>query len=240
MPEMTGITDEIRKTLSDPKPLYALAGAGDLAAEKLKDAPERLKDAPALIAEAGATLTTIANKIAAEAPERFAKASATVQGVATKGLRPDTEALRGAAQTVALQQVGRLLEAAGKAVETYDELAERGKVVVARYSGGTETVPGETADAERGPVKVVVEQVFEEDEITEAPGETAEEAAEAFEGETAVEAAEVFEAAAEAAGAEEAAKPTTPRKTVNAKPAAKKATPRKSTTAPKTPRSPKA
>src|SRR6266567_1785250 len=110
---MTGITDEIRKTLSDPKPLYALAGAGDLAAEKLKDAPERLKDAPALIAEAGATLTTIANKIAVEAPERFAKASATVQGVATKGLRPDTQALRGAAQTVALQQVGRLLEAAG-------------------------------------------------------------------------------------------------------------------------------
>jgi Mn-dependent DtxR family transcriptional regulator len=237
---MTGITDEIRKTLSDPKPLYALAGAGDLAAEKLKDAPERLKDAPALIAEAGATLTTIANKIAAEAPERFAKASATVQGVATKGLRPDTQALRGAAQTVALQQVGRLLEAAGKAVETYDELAERGKVVVARYNGGTETVPGETADAERGPVKVVVEQVFEEDEITEAPVETAKEAAEAFEGETAEEAAEVFEAAAEAAGAAKAAKPATPRKTAAAKPAAKKATPRKSTTAPKTPRSPKA
>ena len=34
---MTGITDEIRKTLGDPKPLYALAGAGDLAAEKLKE-----------------------------------------------------------------------------------------------------------------------------------------------------------------------------------------------------------
>ena len=97
-----------------------------------------------------------------------------MQGVATKGLRPDTQALRGAAQTVALQQVGRLLEAAGKAVETYDELAERGKVVVARYSGGTETVPGETADAEQGPVKVVVEQVFDEDEITEAPVESAE------------------------------------------------------------------
>jgi hypothetical protein len=231
--EMTGITDEIRKTLSDPKPLYALAGAGDLAAEKLKDAPERFKDAPALIAEAGATLTTIANKIAAEAPERFAKASATVQGVATKGLRPDTEALRGAAQTIALQQVGRLLEAAGKAVETYDELAERGKVVVARYSGGTETVPGESVDAEQGPVKVVVEQVFDEDELTDAPVESAEEAAESFEGETAVEAAEVFEAAA-------AAKPAAPRKTATAKPAAKKATPRKSTTAPKTPRSPKA
>lgn len=229
MTEMSGITDEIRKTLSDPKPLYALAGAGDLAAEKLKEAPEHLKDAPTLIAEAGATLTTIANKIAAEAPERIAKATATMQGVATKGLRPDTQALRGAAQTVALQQVGRLLEAAGKAVETYDELAERGKVVVLRYTGSSESVPGETMQDE-GPVMVVVEQVIDEDEIEDAPVETAEEAA------------EVFEAAAEAEEATEAAKAQSSRKTAASKPAAKKTTtPRKrTTTAPKTPRSPKA
>ena len=230
------ITDEIRKTLSDPKPLYALAGAGDLAAEKLKDAPERLKDAPALIAEAGATLTTIANKIAAapqwreRVEERFAKASATVQDVATKGLRPDTQALRGAAQTVALQQVGRLLEAAGKAVETYDELAERGKVVVGRYTGTAESVPGETVEDE-GPVKVVVEQVIEDDEITEAPVETAEEAAQVFE-EAAV--------AEETAEATETAKPQAARRTAASKPAAKKAAPRKRAAAPKTPRPPKA
>ena len=229
------VTDEIRKTLSDPKPLYALAGAGDLAAEKLKDAPERLRDTPTLLAEASATLTTLANKIAAEAPERIAKATATVQGVATKGLRPDTQALRGAAQTVALQQVGRLLEAAGKAVETYDELAERGKVVVGRYTGGAESVPGETADAERGPVKVVVEQVLEDDEITEAR-ESAEEAAQVF-----AEAAEAEEATE---AAEAAAKTQSARKTAPSKPAAKKATPRKRSstapTAPKSPRPPKA
>jgi len=211
------ITDEIRKTLSDPKPLYALAGAGDLAAEKLKDAPERLRETPTLLAEAGATLTTLANKIAAEAPETFAKVTATVQGAAGKAGRPDAEALRGAAQTVALQQVGRLLEAAGKAVETYDELAERGKVVVGRYTGGGETVPGETADG-NGSVKVVVEQVIDEDEPADAPAESAEEAAAVF-----LEAAEAEEA--------KAARP---------KPAAKKTTPRKRTTAPKTPRPPKA
>jgi hypothetical protein len=233
------ITDDIRKTLSDPKPLYALAGAGDLAAEKLKDAPERLRDAPTLIAEASATLTTIANKIAAEAPERIAKATSTVQGVATKGLRPDTQALRGAAQTVALQQVGRLLEAAGKAVETYDELAERGKIVVGRYTGGADSVPGESVDAEQGTVKVVVEQVLEDDEITEAPAETAEEAAQAFV-ETAEESAQVFEEAAEAEEATEAAKTQSARRAATSKPAAKKAAPRKrASTAPKTPRSPK-
>ncbi|HET9173546.1 MAG TPA: hypothetical protein VFN97_29220 [Actinospica sp.] len=238
MTEMA-ITDEIRKTLSDPKPLYALAGAGDLAAEKIKEAPEHFKDAPALIAEAGATLTTIANKIAAapqwrEPVEALAKAGATVQGVATKGLRPDGQAIRGAAQTVALQQVGRLLEAAGKAVETYDELAERGKVVVLRYSGSADTVPGEAADAEHGAVKVVVEQVVEEDEIEDAPVESAAEAAQVFEEaaetETAAEAAEAFESA------DEAPKPAAARKAATAK----KAAPRKRATAPKTPRPPKA
>jgi len=225
------VTDEIRKTLSDPKPLYALAGAGDLAASKLKDAPERLRDAPTLLAEAGATLTTIANKIAAEAPERIAKLTTTVQGAAGKGARPDREALRGAAQTVALQQVGRLLEAAGKAVETYDELVERGKVVVSRYSGGAETVPGETA-SDNGPVKVVVEQVVEEDEITDAPTP-----------DTAEEAAEVFEAAAAAAEADEVLEAEEVVEAPKPKPAAKKTTaPRKraATSAPKTPRPPKA
>ena len=228
------VTDEIRKTLSDPKPLYALAGAGDLAASKLKDAPERLRDAPTLLAEAGATLTTIANKIAAEAPERIAKLTTTVQGAAGKASRPDREALRGAAQTVALQQVGRLLEAAGKAVETYDELAERGKVVVSRYSGSAETVPGETA-GDNGPVKVVVEQVVDEDEIADGPTP-----------DTAEEAAEVFEAAAAAAEADEVLEAEEVAETETAKPkptTAKKTTaPRKraATSAPKTPRATKA
>jgi hypothetical protein len=258
-------SDEIRKTLSDPKPLYALVGAGDLAAEKLKDAPERLRDAPTLLAEASATLTTIANKIATEAPERIAKLTTTVQDATGKAGRPDTQALRGAAQTVALQQVGRLLEAAGKAVETYDELAERGKVVVERYTGGSQgTVPGESLGADdNGPVKVVVEQVIDEDEIldaSESAPETAEEAAEVFEAaaeaedelEREVAAAKVAEVkkAAEAKTAEEkkAATEKAAEGAAKAKPAAAKkttgSTPRKraasSSTAPKTPRSPKA
>jgi hypothetical protein len=44
-----------------------------------------------------------------------------------------------------------MLEAAGKAVETYDELAERGKTVVERYRG--------TGDGAATEVTVVVEQV---------------------------------------------------------------------------------
>jgi hypothetical protein len=244
------VSDEIRKTLSDPKPFYALAGVGDLAAEKLKDAPERLREAPTLLAEAGATLTTLANKLAAEGPERLSKVTSSVQDVAGKG-RPDAEALRGIAQTVAIQQVGRLLEAAGKAVETYDELAERGRIVVSRYTGvGAEPADGEGAS--EGAVTVLVEQVTDEDdgfapgygfakaepeeeaeeeaepaEPAEPVAESAAEAAEAFERpDTAAEAAQVFEEAEVTEAAEEPA----PKK----KPA-----PRKRAAAPKSPRTPK-
>ncbi|HEX4790903.1 MAG TPA: hypothetical protein VH372_20745 [Actinospica sp.] len=231
------VSDEIRKTLSDPKPFYALAGVGDLAAERLKDAPERLREAPTLLAEAGATLTTIANKIAAEAPERLAKVTSSVQGAAGRG-RPDPQALRDLAQTVAIQQVGRLLEAAGKAVETYDELAERGKVVVNRYAGSGETA--ESAARTEGPVTVLVEQVTDEDELTDVPTESAEEAAEAFTGETAAEAAEAFEAAAEAAAAEAVEPKPKAKPKPRTSPSTSTATPRKRAATPKSPRAPKA
>ncbi len=161
------VTEEIRKTLSDPKPFYALAGAGDLAAEKLRDAP-------VLLTEVAGTVTTLATRLATEAPERLAKVQARIaevpaaldpRAVAT-GLDPrgaresirdavgkvDAQALRQRAQSIALGQVGRVLEAAGKAVDTYDELAERGKTVVDRYLGSNE-------NDEASDVTVVVEQV---------------------------------------------------------------------------------
>lgn len=212
------MSDEIRKTLTDPKPLYALAGAGDLAAEKLKDAPDRLKDAPAMLAEAGAALSGFANRIAADAPEHLAKVSSTVQDTVGKAARPDTAALRDRAQTVALQQVGRLLEAAGKAVETYDELAERGRIVVGRYTGGADTVPGDTVDPA---VTVVVEQLSDEEELVGGADEgwaTLPEDEPADRPESAAEAAEVFLEAEESAAEE----PSAPKKAARKRAAAPK------------------
>jgi len=170
------MSDEIRKTFSDPKPLYALAGAGDLAAEKLRDAPT-------LLTEVAETVTTLATRIAAEAPDRIAKVQARLADV-PGGLDPrsvvttldpraaatsireavggaNTQALRDKAQTIALVQVGRVLEAAGKAVETYDELAERGKTVVDRYRG--------VSDTSASGVTVVVEQVVVDEAEISAP-----------------------------------------------------------------------
>jgi len=170
------MSDELRKSLSDPKPLYALAGAGDLAAEKLKEAP-------AMLTELSGTVTDFATRIAASAPEQLAKVQSKFTEVqvqvvgeikdldprvvldpkaAREALRDvagkaDVQALRDRAQTVALTQVGRLLEAAGKAVETYDELAERGKDAVRRYRGEEGDAPAD------GDVTVVVEQVVFDD-----------------------------------------------------------------------------
>ena len=121
------ITDDLRKTLSDPTPFYALAGVGDLAVEKLREVPERAaaiaadrkgaqEKATARLHEAGARLTEAQAKVA--------------ESVST--LPTDLKSLQEKAQGLALQSVGRAAELAVKAREGYDELAERGKVVVDR------------------------------------------------------------------------------------------------------------
>jgi hypothetical protein len=164
------VSDEIRRTLSDAKPLYALAGAGDFAAEKLRDAP-------ILLSEMAGTVTTLATRLATEAPERLAKVQARIAEVpgaldprgARESIRgavgkADAQVLRERAQSIALSQVGRVLEAAGKAVETYDGLAERGKTVLDKYLGSNDPEPSD--------VTVVVEQVVvDEPEAEKSPSE---------------------------------------------------------------------
>lgn len=119
------ITDDIKKTLSDPTPLYALAGAGDLAYEKLREVPGRV--------EAFAGDRKGAQEMAAarlqEAQARLVGAPAKVAETVT-ALPSDFKALQELAQGFALQQVGRAVEFAVKAKEAYDELAVRGQAVV--------------------------------------------------------------------------------------------------------------
>ncbi len=112
------ITDEMRKTLTNPTPLYVAAGTAELAARKLRELPATVE------------------RLRAEAPERLPR-------------------LKEQAQTLAMQGVGLALEYAVKARETYDELAERGKVVVETRRAGREDdakVTVERADTARVPV----------------------------------------------------------------------------------------
>jgi len=142
---------DIRKTLlSDPKPLYFVAGAGEAAVEKLRDAPAKLAEAQERLANDGPGWISEAQQriVGAQSKVRLDLASfrGSLSGTDLRGLRER-------AQVIALSQVGRALEAAGKAVETYDDLAERGKSVVGRLFGEQES-------AEEEPKTVIrVEQV---------------------------------------------------------------------------------
>ncbi|WP_406200194.1 hypothetical protein OH807_18800 [Kitasatospora sp. NBC_01560] len=139
------ITDEIKKTLSDPTPLYALAGAGDLAYEKLREVPGKVEalaaDRKGAQEKATATLQ--------EAQSRLVDAQAKVAGTVTT-LPTDLKVLQEKAQSFALQQVGRAVELAVKAKEAYDELAERGKGVVDRGGRPDEAAPAAVKPADAG------------------------------------------------------------------------------------------
>ncbi|MEV6976179.1 hypothetical protein [Kitasatospora sp. NPDC093806] len=159
------ITDEIKKTLTDPTPLYALAGAGELAYEKLREVPGKVE---ALAADRKGTQ----EKATARLAEAQAKVTDTVAALPT-----DLKALQEKAQGFALQQVGRAVELAVKAKETYDELAERGKVAVDRGRGAGAAGPDETVaeriDAESAGAELAdaepVEGELVEDEAPAAP-----------------------------------------------------------------------
>ena len=121
------ITDDLRKTLADPTPFYALAGAGDLAVEKLREVPERAAAIAADRKGAQEKATARLHEAGAKLTEAQAKVAETVSTLPT-----DLKSLQEKAQGLALQSVGRAAELAVKAREVYDELAERGKVVVDR------------------------------------------------------------------------------------------------------------
>ncbi|MFI6446356.1 hypothetical protein [Kitasatospora sp. NPDC050543] len=159
------ITDEIKKTLSDPTPLYALAGAGDLAYEKLREVPGLVEAIAADRRGAQEKATARLHEAQAKLAETQVKVTETVTTLPT-----DIKVLQEKAQSFALQQVGRAVELAVKAKEAYDELAVRGKGVVDK---GRKEASDEIVE-----LAVVVEphesvETFEAAEVEEA-AETAE------------------------------------------------------------------
>ena len=165
------LVDSARKTVtttvSNPKPFYFAAGVGDAAVSALKDAPARLTEAGS---KAGEVATSVAGKVAGVAETVQSKIALGRLQDDAKALRdriaePDLRAAREKAQTLLLTQVGRALEAAGKAVETYDGYSERGKAVVDRVLAGRVTEVEVVAVQEtRGAEPVRVESVVIENE----------------------------------------------------------------------------
>ncbi|TXS52671.1 hypothetical protein [Streptomyces sp. t39] len=135
------ITDDLRKTFSDPTPLYFAAGTADLAVQQARKVPALLEQ---LAAEAPGRFETVRNtdpkvvqeKVSAQA----GKAQATIQAKVTEvigGLDTDLKKLGETAQDLALRGVGVAAEYAVKARETYERVAEHGEQAVRTWRGET-------------------------------------------------------------------------------------------------------
>jgi hypothetical protein len=151
------ITDDIRKAVKDPTPLYFLAGAGDLAFQEAKKVPglvEQLRaEAPARIeAVRGTDPKAVQEKAQARAKEAGAKVKETQETLQTKvgefissldgdlkklgsTIDADLKKLGESAQDLALRSVGVAAEYAVKARETYEKVAEHGEQAVKTWRG---------------------------------------------------------------------------------------------------------
>ncbi|MEU1471238.1 hypothetical protein ABZ434_23800 [Streptomyces sp. NPDC005761] len=135
------ITDDLRKTLTDPTPLYFAAGTADLAVRQARKVPaliEQLRaEAPERIeAVRNADPKAVQEKVAGQAKE----AQATLQAKVTEvigAFDTDLKKLGESAQDLALRGVGVAAEYAVRARETYEKVAERGEQSVRTWRGET-------------------------------------------------------------------------------------------------------
>lgn len=140
-----------------PTPLYAAAGAGDLAYQQLRKLPAVLTElsdrAVASLRTANVQATELQKKAAAQAGELQKKAAGT-----------DFDALRANAQTAATAFAQIAQE---RAVSTYAALVARGEKVVG--TGIVESAEVVNADIEATEAPAAVEAVIEEAKAVEAP-----------------------------------------------------------------------
>ncbi|ATL84451.1 hypothetical protein [Streptomyces malaysiensis] len=141
------ITDDVRKTLTDPTPLYFVAGTADLAAQKLKEVPSFVEK---IVAEAPERINAVRNTDPKAVQERVSQQAKGAQDKLSEMLGTidtDIKRLRDTAQDLALQGVGRAAELAVKARERYDEVAEHGQEVVRTWRGEAADEVVDIADA---------------------------------------------------------------------------------------------
>ncbi|EFG65059.1 conserved hypothetical protein, partial [Streptomyces sp. SPB074] len=139
------IADDLRKTLTDPTPLYFAAGTAELAVQQALRLPVILDQ---LRAEAPARVQAVResdprelqDRAVARAREAQAVARAAVTEVVTAfSSRESREAelrrLQESAQGFALRGFGLAAEYAVRARETYERVAERGEEAVRGWRG---------------------------------------------------------------------------------------------------------
>jgi hypothetical protein len=168
------ITDDLRKTLTDPTPLYFAAGTADLAVQRARKVPALIEQ---LAAEAPGRIDAVRNtdpkavqeKVTAQAKEAQATVQAKVAEV-IGNFDTDLKKLGESAQDLALRSVGVAAEYAVKARETYEKVAEHGEQTVRAWRGGAaeeiteiavavepEPAKSKQSDAESKPVSATAE-----------------------------------------------------------------------------------
>jgi len=133
------IKDDLRKTLTDPTPLYFAAGTAELAYQQAKKVPgivEQLRsEAPARFESVRQTdPKDVQDKAATRAKEAQATLTAKVNEIVGT-LDADLKKFGESAQEFALRGVGYAAEAAVKARETYEKVAEHGEEAVKAWRG---------------------------------------------------------------------------------------------------------
>ncbi|MGV9450041.1 hypothetical protein [Streptomyces sp. NPDC003635] len=221
------ITDDLRKTLSDPTPLYFAAGTADLAFQQAKKVPglvEQLRtEAPARIdAVRNTDPKAVQEKAAARAKEAGARVKETQETLQARvsefintldgdlkklgtTLDADLKKFGESAQDLALRGVGVAAEYAVKARETYEKVAEHGEQAVKTWRGeAAEGIEDIAVAVEPNPEPVEVKEADKPAEVKSAQATPADDKP----------------AATAAAAKKPTAKKTAPRKTT-----AKKSTP---------------
>ncbi|MGD6753511.1 hypothetical protein [Streptomyces sp. BH105] len=133
------IKDDLRKTLTDPTPLYFAAGTAELAYQQAKKVPgivEQLRsEAPARFESVRQTdPKDVQEKATTRAKEAQATLTAKVNELVAT-LDTDLKKFGESAQEFALRGVGYAAEYAVKARETYEKVAEHGEEAVKHWRG---------------------------------------------------------------------------------------------------------
>ncbi|MER7049899.1 MULTISPECIES: hypothetical protein [Streptomyces] len=214
------ITDDLRKTFTDPTPLYFAAGTADLAVQQALKVPALLEQ---LAAEAPGRIEAVRNAdpkaVQSKVTSQAKEAQATVQAKVTEvlgGFDADFKKIGETAQDLALRGVGVAAEYAVKARETYDKVAEHGEQTVRSWRG--------EAAEEITEIAVAVEPEPKKAEQARPTTVRSEPAARTRQARIAEPRSEA-EPASTGTGEKPAARKPVARKTTARKPAAKKDTP---------------
>ncbi|EFL16556.1 conserved hypothetical protein [Streptomyces sp. C] len=159
------IADDLKKTLTDPTPLYFAAGTADLAVQQAKKVPALIEQ---LRAEAPARIEAVKNTDPKAVQEAVAAKVTEVFGSI------DPKKLGETAQDLALRGVGVAAEYAVRAKETYDKVAEHGEQTVRAWRGEVaEEIVDIAGAVEPEPAREPAQEPAQEPAAAEASAESA-------------------------------------------------------------------